>query len=94
MVKFSLERGANIEAKEKYGITPLFGAAIKVNTDTVALLLDRGANIEAENNDGITPLIASSFIQIISQSLLSIYSVGRSSDYLLVNGCLPPRNLM
>lgn len=42
-----LEKGANIEAKDKYGQTPLILAAWAGHTDIVRLLLDKGANIEA-----------------------------------------------
>ncbi len=52
-----LDRGANIEAKDTYGRTPLMFAAKYGKTETVKLLMDRGANIEAKNNMGRTPLM-------------------------------------
>ncbi|KAF4468114.1 ankyrin repeat-containing [Fusarium albosuccineum] len=52
-----LEKGANIEAADIDGRTPLSWAAWKGDSDaTVQLLLDRGANIEAADINGRTPL--------------------------------------
>jgi serine/threonine-protein phosphatase 6 regulatory ankyrin repeat subunit B len=51
-----LDKSANIEAKDKYGMTPLHRAAYYGKTDVVKLLLDKGANIEAKDNDGETAL--------------------------------------
>ena len=55
-VELLIERGANIEATDIWGQTPLMIAALSGNTETVELLLDRGANIEAKDNMGRTPL--------------------------------------
>ena len=55
-VKLLLDRGANIEEKDNYGITPIHRAAWEGQTDTVEFLLDRGANIEEKNNRGYTPI--------------------------------------
>jgi ankyrin repeat protein len=53
-----LQKGANIEAKDKYGRTPLMVADIYDNTNVMKLLLDKGANIEAKDKYDKTPLIA------------------------------------
>jgi len=52
-----LDKGANIESKNKHGWTPLLQAAINGYEATVKLLLDRGADIECKGaEDGRTPL--------------------------------------
>ncbi|RYP75956.1 hypothetical protein DL771_002028 [Monosporascus sp. 5C6A] len=52
-----LDRGADIEAKNNIGYTPLLGAAFEGYETVVKLLLDRGADIEAEDKSGITSLL-------------------------------------
>ena len=51
-----LQSGANIEAKDKNGNTPLMRAASWGRTENVKLLLDRGAKIDARNSHGDTAL--------------------------------------
>jgi ankyrin repeat protein len=46
MIEFLLERGADLEATNENGETPLFGAALDcAGTATLGLLLSRGANV-------------------------------------------------
>ncbi|MGN1309765.1 MAG: ankyrin repeat domain-containing protein, partial [Akkermansia sp.] len=56
-VRQLLDRGADIEAKDKDGETALIRAAWYGKTEVVSLLLDRGADIEAKDKYGYTPLI-------------------------------------
>jgi ankyrin repeat protein len=55
-VKDLLDRGAQVDARDKYGSTPLHRAAIHDHTDIARLLLDRGAEVDARDRDGQTPL--------------------------------------
>ncbi len=55
-VKLLLDRGAQIEASNKDGLTALHWASSNGHDATVKLLLDRGAQIEASNKDGLTAL--------------------------------------
>ncbi|KAL6915480.1 hypothetical protein FSST1_006975 [Fusarium sambucinum] len=58
IVNLLLTNGAEIEAQNPHGQTPLMLAATYGHEATVKLLLDRGANIEAKDNtDSRTPLI-------------------------------------
>jgi ankyrin repeat protein len=52
-----LDAGANIEATDNSGRTPLMWAAWCGKTDACALLLKHNANIEATDENGKTPLI-------------------------------------
>lgn len=51
-----LAGGANIEATDEQGMTPLLLAIKHGRRDVVELLLNHGANIHHAANDGVTPL--------------------------------------
>jgi ankyrin repeat protein len=77
-VKLQLDRGANIEARDEWGHTPLMVAIESGHIDTVMLLLDRGANMNAVSNNG----------QLVAQF------AGKSAivDLLEARGCKIPRS--
>jgi ankyrin repeat protein len=56
-VRLLLDSGANVEARDEEGETPLIQAASFGQTETFNLLLERGAKINARNKRGMTPLI-------------------------------------
>ncbi|RSL38004.1 hypothetical protein CEP53_015273, partial [Fusarium sp. AF-6] len=56
VMRLLLDRGAEIEAKDQRGQTPLVLATSNGDKATVQLLLDRGAEIEAKDREGWTPL--------------------------------------
>ena len=52
-----LDRGADIEARNESGWTPLRVAVLIEKLEVISLLLDRGANVETRDNElGWTPL--------------------------------------
>ena len=53
-VRALLKRGANLEAQDKDGKTPLLWAAERGHTEIVRLLLAQGANREARDREGLT----------------------------------------
>ena len=53
-----LELGADVNAANKYGDTPLHGAAWRERADSIIqLLVEKGAHVNAKNNRGWTPLV-------------------------------------
>ena len=55
-VKVALEHGADINAADRKGDTPLHGGAWRGSNAIVRLLVDRGARLDAVNRNGFTPL--------------------------------------
>jgi TonB family protein len=55
-VKNHLARGANVNAKNEWGQTPLFLAATKGNKDVAELLIAKGADVNAKDIAGATTL--------------------------------------
>ena len=51
-----LTLGANVEAQDEDGDTPLCLAAIKGNFTIVSMLIEYSANVNAVNNEGQSPL--------------------------------------
>ena len=63
LVRRLLVNGANPNAKNKDGGTPLHDAArLGANADTISALLEAGADIDARDNFGNTPLHAAAII--------------------------------
>lgn len=55
--KALIAAGANVEARDKNGNTPLHYAAYCGNEDAAEVLLDAGADMNAVNDNGDTPLL-------------------------------------
>ena len=55
IVKLRVSQGADVNAGNRTGNTPLHWAAMFGKTDTVKYLLDSGADPDAKNEDGHTP---------------------------------------
>jgi ankyrin repeat protein len=55
LVKLLLKRGANVNEKDKYNLTPLHLASYYKRLKIVQVLLDHGASTDLENDHGDTP---------------------------------------
>jgi len=55
VVELLIAKGADVNAKDKYGKIPLHRAC-ECEKEIAELLLDKGADVNAKDNDGETPL--------------------------------------
>ncbi len=55
-IKAFLANGENVDAKDSYGMTPLYHAAAKGHKDVCEFLISQGANINAGREIGFVPL--------------------------------------
>jgi ankyrin repeat protein len=58
IAKLLVEKGADVDARDKDGFTALMMAAWQGHAEIAKLLIDRGADVNAEANDGFTALMA------------------------------------
>ena len=88
--KLLIDNGANVNVRDKDGLTPLHIASTTLNMNLVKILVEYGADVNAKVGDSITPL------------LLAVYPYQRSDDgkhqydrmfemvkYLLAHGADP-----
>jgi len=57
-MKFLVEKGANPDVKDNFGITPLLAAVYENHADAVEYLISLGADTNAKGPDGMTALEA------------------------------------
>jgi ankyrin repeat protein len=59
--KILIQKGADVNAKDLLGWTPLIYAAYHGQTEFAALLIEKGADLNARSNVGWTPLMYAAF---------------------------------
>ena len=65
VLRLLLERGADINARNRFGQTSLHRASYSGSLETVRLLLEHGADVGAEDNDGETVLQAAHGSEVV-----------------------------
>jgi len=54
--KMMIEMGADVNARNDSGLTPLYWASLRSFTDIAKILIEMGADVNVRNKDGYTPL--------------------------------------
>jgi ankyrin repeat protein/beta-lactamase regulating signal transducer with metallopeptidase domain len=57
-VQSFIQKGTDVNAKDRVGQTPLFSAVLADTTDVAKFLIAKGADIDAKDSLGMTPLIS------------------------------------
>ncbi|KAI4491033.1 hypothetical protein M0802_010536 [Mischocyttarus mexicanus] len=76
IIKLLIDKGANVNIKDKYGCTPLHYLR---NISVAKCLVENGADIHAKNNDGDTPLHAAAHFLIVE------YLIEKGADVNIPN---------
>ena len=56
VMNFLIKNGANVNAKDSRGITPLHHASSSENLKAISFLIKSGAKVNSKNQNGVTPL--------------------------------------
>lgn len=83
-----LDKGANVNAREEEGETPLMYAAVEGHSNVVTLLLQRGAEINAVSQNNETALARAAFSGKIA-AVTALLDGGASVDKTTSNGTTP-----
>lgn len=70
-VKKLLKEGADANAKDRFGFTPLHYTALNGHFEVVKLLIERGADVNAKDKDGGLPYTVQLFMVMLK--LLGYY---------------------
>jgi len=86
-VKQHLATGVDVNAKDKFGSTPMHTAARFGQKEVSELLIAKGADVNAKNNDGVTPLDAAiAGIAFVSRGEVIMHKHPETVDLLRKHG--------
>ena len=71
IVALFIERGADVNAKDRRNVTALHSASVFGNMAAIRLLVENGADVNIQNNDGMVPLhMAARFNHLLAAGYL------------------------
>ena len=87
-----LEMGANIDAKDEFGNTPLHSSSVTANLKYTKFLLETGANVNAQNADLQTPLHISCCTYTFTEKVYQLFIDHGANEELLDRWGQRPRD--
>ncbi len=84
LIKSLIEKGANVNTKNEYGLTALHIAVVKGNLQIIKYLVEKGADVKAKNEDDKTVL---NYAKDRNNLEIVKYLIEKGAD---VNGKTPP----
>ena len=88
VVECLIQRGADVNVTDSYGMTPLHYAARVKSMAVVKLLIEAGADLNCCNNKGLTPLHQSIVKMPWDFSLIELFIRSGADPYHECNGCI------
>jgi len=85
VVDFLCKNGANVNAQNVNGVTPLFNAASEGFYEIIKVLTDYDADINIPNNDNATPLVIAAFAGHV-ETVKLLLDKGTDSSVVTVRG--------
>jgi peptidoglycan/LPS O-acetylase OafA/YrhL len=86
VVRLLIERGANVNARNRDGSPPLLSAAFMGRADVAKILLSSGADINARNDQGTSALDATKVPAEYTRGLADLIGIPLGQDDELVSG--------
>ncbi len=85
-VEYLVDAGANVNAQDKYGSTPLHNVAMNGYERGVEVLIANGADVNKKSNDGRTPIMTAETVEIIDmleKAGADIHATSRMGETIL-----------
>ena len=90
VIEYLLKNGANIEARDDRGASPLNrAAAVAENSDVLELLINHGAALDTKDSRGLTPLHAAALCNMAPEVVQFLVDHGATLDARSVGGKTP-----
>ena len=89
-VQQAIKAGADVNARNDNGSTPLMYAAMSnINSEVVSVLIKAGADVNAKDSTGVTPLLVAAGANTISEVVSVLIKAGANVNARADNGTTP-----
>ena len=89
IVQYLIDQGADVNAKDDTGNTPLHRAAANGNNEAVKFLVSRGADVNAKSSNSGTPLHLAALLNSDVETVKFLVSMGADVNAAYADGTTP-----